>query len=94
MDAAHTQPLSMGVHESQSLLWERMVGLSRPFCEYLLPLMKVRAHVCARGVCTYAHLLCARACEVGLGRGEEGVGQEGPGRGHEAQEGFWPKPPA
>lgn len=27
----------MGIHESQSLLWERMVGLSRPFCTYLLP---------------------------------------------------------
>lgn len=30
----------MGVHESQSLLWERMVGLSRPFAAYLLPLMR------------------------------------------------------
>ena len=29
--------LSMGVHESQSLLWERMVALSRPFQSYLLP---------------------------------------------------------
>ena len=28
---------SMGVHESQSLLWERMVGLSVPFAAYLLP---------------------------------------------------------
>jgi len=27
----------MAVHESQSLLWERMVGLSRPFAAYLLP---------------------------------------------------------
>ncbi|GLC44578.1 hypothetical protein PLESTM_001617300 [Pleodorina starrii] len=34
--------LSMGVHESQSLLWERMVGLSQPFAEYLLPLLKER----------------------------------------------------
>ncbi|KAG2426831.1 hypothetical protein HXX76_012882 [Chlamydomonas incerta] len=34
--------LSMGVHESQSLLWERMVGLSRPFAVYLLPLLKER----------------------------------------------------
>lgn len=25
------EALSMGVHESQSLLWERMVGLSLPF---------------------------------------------------------------
>jgi Zn-dependent M32 family carboxypeptidase len=30
----------MGVHESQSLLWERMVGLSRPFATYLLPLLR------------------------------------------------------
>jgi len=27
----------MVIHESQSLLWERMVGLSRPFAKYLLP---------------------------------------------------------
>lgn len=27
----------MAVHESQSLLWERMVGLGRPFANYLLP---------------------------------------------------------
>ncbi len=35
------QALSMGVHESQSLLWERMVALGRPFCHYLLPKLKV-----------------------------------------------------
>eukprot|EP00199_Chlamydomonas_sp_CCMP681_P000758 CAMPEP_0119102174 /NCGR_PEP_ID=MMETSP1180-20130426/1012_1 /TAXON_ID=3052 ORGANISM="Chlamydomonas cf sp, Strain CCMP681" /NCGR_SAMPLE_ID=MMETSP1180 /ASSEMBLY_ACC=CAM_ASM_000741 /LENGTH=520 /DNA_ID=CAMNT_0007086417 /DNA_START=67 /DNA_END=1629 /DNA_ORIENTATION=+ len=29
--------MSMGVHESQSLMWERMVGLSKPFATYLLP---------------------------------------------------------
>ena len=27
----------MGIHESQSLLWERMVGLSEPFSHYLTP---------------------------------------------------------
>ena len=27
----------MGVHESQSLLWERMVALSLPFSSYLAP---------------------------------------------------------
>jgi carboxypeptidase Taq len=27
----------MAIHESQSLLWERMVALSRPFADYLLP---------------------------------------------------------
>jgi carboxypeptidase Taq len=32
--------LSMGIHESQSLFWERMVGLSQPFAEWLLPLIK------------------------------------------------------
>lgn len=29
--------LSLGVHESQSLLWERMVALTPHFCKYLLP---------------------------------------------------------
>ena len=28
--------MSMGVHESQSLLWERYVALQRPFQDYLL----------------------------------------------------------
>ena len=32
----------MGFHESQSLTWERMVALSRPFSDYLLPLLKER----------------------------------------------------
>jgi len=31
------QAMSMGVHESQSLLWERMVALGRPFARYLAP---------------------------------------------------------
>jgi hypothetical protein len=29
------QALSMGVHESQSLLWERMVALGLPFSQYI-----------------------------------------------------------
>ena len=36
------EALSMGVHESQSLLWERMVALSQPFAHYLLP--KLQQH--------------------------------------------------
>ncbi|KAF8952626.1 hypothetical protein BGZ46_003419 [Entomortierella lignicola] len=39
-DLPVSEALSMGVHESQSLLWERMVGLSKPFWEYTLPLIK------------------------------------------------------
>ena len=39
--------LSMGVHESQSLLWERMVALGRPFAAYLLPKLQVTGLVCA-----------------------------------------------
>ena len=39
-DLPVNQALSMGVHESQSLLWERMVALSRPFQTYLLPKIK------------------------------------------------------
>ena len=37
-----SEALSMGVHESQSLLWERMVGLSRPFAAFLLPRLRAR----------------------------------------------------
>ncbi|KAL7559388.1 hypothetical protein ACA910_008011 [Epithemia clementina (nom. ined.)] len=32
--------LSLGMHESQSLFWERHVGLSRPFWEWATPLVK------------------------------------------------------
>ncbi|KAG0287081.1 hypothetical protein BGZ97_007200 [Linnemannia gamsii] len=35
-----SQALSLGIHESQSLLWERMVGLEKPFWTYALPLLK------------------------------------------------------
>ncbi|KAG0231001.1 M32 carboxypeptidase Taq metallopeptidase peptidase [Mortierella sp. GBAus27b] len=35
-----SQALSLGLHESQSLFWERMVGLSKPFWTYVLPLLK------------------------------------------------------
>ncbi|GFR49967.1 hypothetical protein Agub_g12106, partial [Astrephomene gubernaculifera] len=41
-DLPVSSALSMGVHESQSLLWERMVGLGRPFATYLLPLLRER----------------------------------------------------
>ena len=36
------EALSLGVHEGQSLLWERMVALSQPFAHYLLP--KLQQH--------------------------------------------------
>ncbi|KAG0210857.1 hypothetical protein BGX28_008824 [Mortierella sp. GBA30] len=39
-DLPVSQALSLGVHESQSLLWERMVALSKPFWNYTLPLLK------------------------------------------------------
>jgi carboxypeptidase Taq len=31
------EPVSLGVHESQSRLWENIVGRSRPFCRFVLP---------------------------------------------------------
>ena len=33
-------PVSLGVHESQSRLWENIVGRSRPFCAWLLPRLR------------------------------------------------------
>jgi carboxypeptidase Taq len=36
-DLPVSMAMSMGIHESQSLLWERMVGLGKPFQHYLLP---------------------------------------------------------
>jgi carboxypeptidase Taq len=32
----------LGVHESQSRLWENLVGRSRPFCEWVLPVLARR----------------------------------------------------
>jgi carboxypeptidase Taq len=33
-------PVSLGVHESQSRLWENLVGRSRPFCSWVLPRLR------------------------------------------------------
>jgi carboxypeptidase Taq len=46
-DPAHArttlgEPVSLGVHESQSRLWENVVGRSRPFCAWLLPRLRER----------------------------------------------------
>ena len=48
MDPRHyrttlAEATGLGVHESQSRLWENLVGRSRPFCEWALPLL--RAHL-------------------------------------------------
>ena len=34
------QAVSLGIHESQSLLWENHVGRSRPFCRWLAPRLR------------------------------------------------------
>lgn len=34
-----SEALSMGVHESQSLFWERMIGLNINFCKFILPIL-------------------------------------------------------
>jgi carboxypeptidase Taq len=34
------QPVSLGIHESQSRLWENLVGRSRPFWRFFLPKLK------------------------------------------------------
>ena len=36
------ESLSLGIHESQSRLWENCVGRSRPFWEYFFPVLKER----------------------------------------------------
>jgi carboxypeptidase Taq len=45
MDPRHyrttlAEATGLGVHESQSRLWENLVGRSRPFCEWFLPLLR------------------------------------------------------
>jgi carboxypeptidase Taq len=35
-----SEAASLGVHESQSRLWENLLGRSRPFCEWVLPLLR------------------------------------------------------
>jgi carboxypeptidase Taq len=45
MDPRHyrttlAEATGLGVHESQSRLWENLVGRGRPFCEYALPLLR------------------------------------------------------
>jgi carboxypeptidase Taq len=47
--------VSLGVHESQSRLWENLVGRSRPFWEWALPLL--REHFPAAGGLTLERLL-------------------------------------
>ncbi len=41
---------SLGVHESQSRLYENLVGRSRPFCSFLLPLLRERFGAAFAGV--------------------------------------------
>jgi carboxypeptidase Taq len=43
------QPVSLGVHESQSRLWENVVGRGRPFCAWVLPLLRERLPALPRG---------------------------------------------
>ncbi len=47
MDPRHyrttlAEATGLGVHESQSRLWENLVGRSRPFCEWVLPVLRRR----------------------------------------------------
>jgi len=52
LDQPVSAALSMGVHESQSLLWERMVALSAPFQTYLLPkILQVCMCMCSMCMC-------------------------------------------
>jgi carboxypeptidase Taq len=42
LDLPIGQVPSLGLHESQSRLWENQVGRSRPFCDFMLPYLKER----------------------------------------------------
>ena len=49
MDPRHyrttlAEATGLGVHESQSRLWENLVGRSKPFCEYVLPVLRRHLH--------------------------------------------------
>ncbi len=44
------QPVSLGIHESQSRLWENLIGRSRPFCAWVLPLLREHLGPGLRGV--------------------------------------------
>jgi carboxypeptidase Taq len=47
-------PVSLGVHESQSRLWENMIGRSRPFCAWLLPRLQESLPAAVAGLDTTA----------------------------------------
>lgn len=39
-DLPASESLTMGIHESQSLFWERMIGQSRPFCTHYFAMIR------------------------------------------------------
>ena len=43
-------PVSLGIHESQSRLWENVVGRSRPFCDWVLPTLREHLGPGLRGI--------------------------------------------
>jgi carboxypeptidase Taq len=43
-------PVSLGVHESQSRLWENVIGRSRPFCAWLVPRLAARLPAALNGL--------------------------------------------
>lgn len=44
------EAVSLGIHESQSRMWENLIGRSRPFVDFLLPRLKKRFGSQLRGV--------------------------------------------
>jgi carboxypeptidase Taq len=41
--------VSLGIHESQSRLWENLVGRSRPYCEFLFPRLEAAFPTATKG---------------------------------------------
>ena len=55
----------MAVHESQSLLWERMVALSLPFCRFLLPKLRAAFPAFGEGKSAEASSAASLSCQSG-----------------------------
>ena len=69
-DLPVSESLSMGIHESQSLFWERMIGQGRPFLSHYLPVFAEAFPASFQGVTEGQLYAAVNACQPGLIRVE------------------------